>query len=273
MRYVETARLTPTGLRGEGDLLLAASRSLQALALPVHWWPRLRLNAKCGRLTPGGRPRVGVVSGRGLLGHRHGGGRCLPAWRDAQDRLGLGKHGLGSCARPAQASDGRALRLRQAQWWALQETVGPLIRGLAAGSSDPGDAGVRTQCAEEAARLRRLMAESDDSATPLLHELYASVAERRGVAVDIEVAGLLPDVPSSVRRTVTDIVIEVLAMARGHARITITAGADAVVVSLVAHSTAPLQLPALPGDAGSPVVVDVQDDDGDLWVEARWTVR
>jgi len=27
MRYVETARLTPTGLGKEGDLLLAASRS------------------------------------------------------------------------------------------------------------------------------------------------------------------------------------------------------------------------------------------------------
>jgi hypothetical protein len=39
MRYVETARLRPTGLGKEGDLLLAASRSLQALALPVHWWP------------------------------------------------------------------------------------------------------------------------------------------------------------------------------------------------------------------------------------------
>ena len=38
MGYVETARLTPTGLGEEGDLLLAASRSLQALALPVHCW-------------------------------------------------------------------------------------------------------------------------------------------------------------------------------------------------------------------------------------------
>lgn len=139
-------------------------------------------------------------------------------------------------------------------------------------SSDPGDAEVRTQCAVEAARLRRLMAESDDSATPLLHELHASVdvAERRGVAVDIEVAGLLPDVPSSVRRAITDTVIAVLATAREHARITVTGGADAVVVSLVARSTALPRLPALAGDAGPVVVVDMLDDDGDLWVEARW---
>jgi hypothetical protein len=39
MRHVNTARLTPTGLGEEGDLLLAASRSRQALALPVHSWP------------------------------------------------------------------------------------------------------------------------------------------------------------------------------------------------------------------------------------------
>lgn len=164
---------------------------------------------------------------------------------------------------------------RQARWRALQVTVGPLIRGLAAGSSDPGDAEVRTQCAVEAARLRRLMAESDDSATPLLHELHASVdvAERRGVAVDIEVAGLLPDVPSGVRRAITDTVIAVLATARDHARITVTGGADAVVVSLVARSTAPPRLPVLAGDAGPVVVVDMLDDDGDLWVEARWAAR
>ena len=32
-------RLTPAWLGKKGDLLLAASRSLQALALPVHSWP------------------------------------------------------------------------------------------------------------------------------------------------------------------------------------------------------------------------------------------
>ena len=178
-------------------------------------------------------------------------------------------------ARERAATAGLLHSARQTRWRALQQTVGPLIRGLASGSSDPGDAEVRAQCAVEAARLRRLMAESDDSATPLLHELYASVdvAERRGVAVDIEVAGLLPVVPSGVCRAITDIVIAVLATARGHARITITAGADAVVVSLVAHITAPLRLPALAGDAGPPVVVDMQVDNGDLWVEARWTAR
>ena len=33
-------RLTPTGLGEEGGLLLAASQSLRALAMPVHCWPR-----------------------------------------------------------------------------------------------------------------------------------------------------------------------------------------------------------------------------------------
>jgi hypothetical protein len=36
MRYVEAARLTPTGPSEEGDLLLAASQPPQALALPAH---------------------------------------------------------------------------------------------------------------------------------------------------------------------------------------------------------------------------------------------
>jgi hypothetical protein len=36
MRYVEAARLTPTGPGEEGDLLLAASEPPQALALPAH---------------------------------------------------------------------------------------------------------------------------------------------------------------------------------------------------------------------------------------------
>jgi hypothetical protein len=39
MRYVETAQLTPSRLGTEGDLLLAASRPLEALALFGHCWP------------------------------------------------------------------------------------------------------------------------------------------------------------------------------------------------------------------------------------------
>ena len=83
---------------------------------------------------------------------------------------------------------------RHARWLALQESAVPLVAELAAGTADPGDAQVRVRCAVQAARLRRLLAEGDEVPGPLVHELHASadVAERRGVAVEIETAGPLP---------------------------------------------------------------------------------
>jgi hypothetical protein len=163
---------------------------------------------------------------------------------------------------------------RRTRMNALLQTAGPLIRALAAGSADPGDATVRRACAVEAARLRRLMAESDDSAAPLLHELHASAesAVRSGVVVDLEVAGELPDIPAEVRRTITDTAIAVLATCRSRARITVTAAEDSVAVGLLADSPAEEPLP--PGAAtDSPLVIDIQRDNLDLWLEARWTVR
>jgi hypothetical protein len=180
-----------------------------------------------------------------------------------------------AAAREAAATAELVDASRQARIRALQETAGPLIQGLAAGTSDPGDAEVRSRCAVEAARLRRLMAESDDSAAPLLHELQASaeVAVRGGVALDIEVAGVLPDIPAAVRRAMTDTAIAVLATARSRARITVTAASDCVAVSLVADSRALPELPSSQAGTGYPLAIDLQRDDLDLWVEARWTVR
>jgi hypothetical protein len=61
MRYVETTRLTPTGLGKEGDLLLTASQSLQALALaptaPHAAWQTCPL-------------RPAPLAGRRLIGRR-----------------------------------------------------------------------------------------------------------------------------------------------------------------------------------------------------------
>ena len=69
---------------------------------------------------------------------------------------------------------------RRARWLTLQEGALPLIAELASGTADPGDEQVRQSCAVQAARLRRLLAESDDVLGSLLHELHASadVAER-----------------------------------------------------------------------------------------------
>jgi hypothetical protein len=161
---------------------------------------------------------------------------------------------------------------RQARWLALQESAVPLVAELAAGTADPADAQVRIRCAVQAARLRRLLAEGDEVPGPLVHELYASadVAERRGVAVEIETAGPLPQVPGPVRRVITDAAITILTAARSQARITLAAVAAGIAVSFVADTGAGvLRLPA----AGEGVAIELQQDGGMLWAEARWNSR
>ena len=160
---------------------------------------------------------------------------------------------------------------RHARWLTLQESAAPLIAELAAGTADPGDAQVRIRCAVQAARLRRLLAESDEVPGSLVHELYAGadVAERRGVAVEIETAGPLPQVPGPARRVITDAAIAILTAARSQARITLAAVAAGIAVSFVADTGAAVRLPL----AGEGVAIDQQQDGGMLWAEARWNSR
>jgi hypothetical protein len=160
---------------------------------------------------------------------------------------------------------------RHARWLALQESAVPLVAELAAGTADPGDAEVRNRCAIQAARLRRLLAEGDEVPDPLVHELHASadVAERRGIAVEIETAGALPQVPGPARRVITDAAIAILTAARGQARITLATVAAGIAVSFVADTGVFIRLPS--ADEG--VVIEQQQDDGMLWAEARWTSR
>jgi hypothetical protein len=174
-----------------------------------------------------------------------------------------------AAAREQAAIAERLRAARQARWLSLQETAGPLLRALAAGTADPADPGVRQAAAVEAARLRRLMAERDDAPGPLVHEIQAcaDIAERRGVAVDIETVGALPGVPAEVRRVITDTAIAVLTTAASQVRVTLTALPGGVAVSLVADSPA---LPVLPA-AGRGVVVEHERDRRNVWVEARWT--
>jgi hypothetical protein len=157
---------------------------------------------------------------------------------------------------------------RHARWLTLQESAVPLIAELAAGTADPGDAQVRIRCAVQAARLRRLMAESDEVPGSLVHELHASadVAERRGVAVEIETAGPLPQVPGPARRVITDAAIAILTAARSQARITLAAVAAGIAVSFVTDTGAAVNLPA----AGEGVAIQQQQDGGMFWAEARW---
>ncbi|HEX4087969.1 MAG TPA: hypothetical protein VHZ33_04590 [Trebonia sp.] len=160
---------------------------------------------------------------------------------------------------------------RHSRWLALQESAVPLVAELAAGTADPGDPHVRVQCAIQAARLRRLMAEGDELPGSLVHELYASadVAELRGVAVEIETAGTLPSVPGPARRVITDAAIAILTAARGQARITLANVAAGIAVSFVADTGSVVLLPA--ADQG--VAIEHQQDGSMLWAEARWNNR
>jgi hypothetical protein len=160
---------------------------------------------------------------------------------------------------------------RHGRWLALQESAVPLVAELAAGTADPGDPQVRSRCAVQAARLRRLLAEGDEVPGSLVHELHASadVAERRGVAVDIETAGPLPPVPGPARRVITDAAISILTAARSQTRITLATVAAGIAVSFVADTGAAVSLPT----GGNGVAIQQQQDDGMLWAEVRWNSR
>jgi hypothetical protein len=191
--------------------------------------------------------------------------------------LGLAAGHAAEAARSEAAARERAVTAeliraaRHARWLALQESAVPLVAELATGAADPGDAQVRTRCAVQAAQLRRLLAESDEVPGSLVHELHASadVAGRRGVAVEIETAGLLPQVPSPARRVITDAAIAILTAARSQARITLATVAAGIAVSFVADTSTVVLLPA--ADAG--VAIEHQQDGGMLWAEARWNNR
>jgi hypothetical protein len=192
-----------------------------------------------------------------------------------------------------QAVADRIRSARQTRWQELRVTAEPLLRGLAAGTADPADLAVQRACAVEAARLRRLFAEGDDTSDPLIHELHAcaDVAQRRGVVVDIETTAQVPEaqlpraqlpgaefpaaeppgaqlpaVPPEGRRAITDLAIAVLVNAISRVRVTVNRTVDGVIVSLVCDSPADPDLPS--GTAG--LAVDSQRDGQSLWVEARW---
>jgi hypothetical protein len=116
--------------------------------------------------------------------------------------------------------------------------------------------------------MRRLFAESDDTPDPLIHELHAcaDVAQRRGVAVDIETAAAGPPVPPEIRRVITDLAIAVFVTTASQVRVTITGTGEGLIVSFVSDSAADPDLPA----ARHEIVIDSQRDQQSLWVEARW---
>jgi len=273
----------------------AASPAGQMLAVNWAWgsagWIgvlvllRRRFAELAGFLAALALATLGVQVGDGLHRAELAGFLAVLAWSTgAQVAVAAGVKALDGAAGQAAAaarSEHAALEraataetiraARHARWLALQESAVPLVAELAAGTADPGDERVRVRCAVQAARLRRLLAEGDEVPGSLVHELHASadVAERRGVAVDIETAGALPQVPGPARRVITDAAIAILTDARTQARITLATVAAGIAVSFVADTGAAVRMPA----AAEGVVIDQQQDDGMLWAEARWYSR
>ncbi|MEV7801541.1 hypothetical protein AB0O28_01180 [Microbispora sp. NPDC088329] len=176
--------------------------------------------------------------------------------------------------RQAEAAARRAIaeRLhddRKVRYAALRRSLQPLLRGLASRELSPADPWVRRQCAIEASRLRRLIAESDDVPDPLVHELSVCVddAGRRRVAASVHQAGVIPAVPTPARRALAEIVIGILASGCTHARITIVGDEAGVSVAVVADPDTDVPEGTYPG-----LIVSRQRTENELWTEARWNV-
>jgi len=183
----------------------------------------------------------------------------------------------------ALAADGARLRTaelvaeqihrdRQARYAELAGTAGPLLDGLASGRLDPGDPVVRQACMIEAARIRRLFAEADDTSDPLVHELAACIdlVGRRGVVVQLAIRGQCPPLPQPVRRGLTEPALVALTTAVSAARVTLVAVSNRVVLSVVTDGAGP------PADATANGTGHVQVDvawtrqDDTVWMEATW---
>jgi hypothetical protein len=170
--------------------------------------------------------------------------------------------------RTEEAVATEAHRRRRQRFAELSGSTVPLLEGLADGSLRPEDPGVRRRCAIEAARMRRLFAEVDEVANPLLHELSycADIADRKGVVVELDARGQWPTPPREVRRDLTEAALTALATAASWARVTVVGDADLVSVSVVADCKA-VDIPR-PVTAG--VSVNEFSNEEMVWIEVQW---
>ncbi|MFI7489388.1 hypothetical protein ACIBXA_13510 [Micromonospora echinaurantiaca] len=170
----------------------------------------------------------------------------------------------------------RARRDRRERLALVSGTAEQVLAELADGRANPADPDVQRRCVLAAARLRRLIAESDDVPDPLLHELRAAadLAERSGLPIDLVTIGTPPPLPVEVRRRLVDPPTAALAGARDWARLTVVAGPAEVVVSLVTPDrdgppgTGPS--PACGGDGDDLVELRYENDGEITWTQTRW---
>ncbi|PWR04824.1 hypothetical protein DKT68_30190, partial [Micromonospora acroterricola] len=168
----------------------------------------------------------------------------------------------------------RGLRERRDRLALVGAAAGRVLGELADGRADPDDPEVQRRCVLAAARLRRLIAESDDVPDPLLHELRAAadLAERNGLPIDLVTIGSPPPLPVEIRRRLADPLTGILADARGWARLTVVSGPDEVVVSLVTPDReGPDGTGPPPGEHDDGPVQHHYERDGDIrWAQTRW---
>lgn len=178
-----------------------------------------------------------------------------------------------SRAREATAEEMHASRAQRYGYLATESRA--LLAGLAEGSLDPGDAEVRRRCGIESARLRRLFAETDDVADPILHELRAcaDVTERRNVTVDLVAHGDMPQLPVEVRRALLDAPLRALSATASHARVTVVANPDEVVVSMLGDVIPGTRTTGIPQPNPPTITITEDYEEGQLWVQAQWTSR
>ncbi|MEU2180483.1 hypothetical protein [Streptomyces thermolilacinus] len=237
----------------------------------VSTWAFLggHLALMCVLLPPAGMPGRQEVAGMAV---------SAVAVCGFQVAMVVGARLLRDCARSASAALHEQERLRTEtevaehlhadqveRYRLLNATVFPLLAGLADGTLDPGDDEVRRRCTLEAAKLRRLFAENDYAADPLIHELRAGfdVAERNGIGVQLAVRGAPAALPRGRRRALLEPVLAALAGARSTARVTVVRGGGRVRVGAV------IDEPTARIPAGTDEVwVRTVSDEGRLWVEA-----
>jgi hypothetical protein len=184
--------------------------------------------------------------------------------------------------RTAEAVAVAAHRRRAQRFAELAGTTVPLLEGLADRSLAPSDPAVQRRSAIEAARMRRLLAESDTVENPLLHELRhcADIADRKGVEVELDARGRWPVPPVAVRRALTDAALTALATADSWARVTVVGDEDMVSVNVVADvaedggtgdgAIEDWGETGVPATVESDVRVETFSTGGTVWTEARW---
>ncbi|MGC9536931.1 sensor histidine kinase [Streptomyces sp. UG1] len=168
-------------------------------------------------------------------------------------------------------------RAHKERYLALTATTVPLLVGLGHNVLSPHDEEVRLRCGVEAARMRRLFAESDAVSDPLLNELRAcvEVAEHQGATVNLAVRGRQGEVPVEVRRELIDPVAVILGRTRSTARVTVVWTPRTVRVSVVSENGAgghgtPQDAHAHDRATNAKVSVTRTTHGGSVWVETGW---